>query len=130
MLKRIANIFASTAAQGAGLVVGGRLGNDAYNWVKSGEATRAAKKLVSNAGNALGEMTSGNSSDNQEVRRVREANTVNTSASLGRAQIECIKCGDSSSVELGQGDLVVKCKVCEARFWVDTNELARSAPIR
>jgi LSD1 subclass zinc finger protein len=127
MLKRIANIFASTAAQGAGLVVGGRLGNDAYNWVKSGEAKRAAKALVDDAGDALKELTSGSSPDDREARVLREVSTV---ASLGRAQVECEKCGARAIVELGQGDLVVKCSSCQTRFWVDTDELARVAPPR
>jgi hypothetical protein len=130
MLKRIANIVANSAAQGAGLVVGGRLGNDAYNWVKSGDATRAAKKLVSDAGNALGELTASDSPDDQQARRIQDANAVSTAASLGRAQVECEKCGERMIVELGQGDLVVKCKLCQARFWVDTDELARAAPNR
>jgi hypothetical protein len=128
MLKRLANIFASTAAHGAGLVVGGRLGNDAYNWVRSGEAKRAAQKLVGDAGDALKELTASTSPDDQEARGLREANTVSTVASLGRAQVECEKCGESAIVELGQGDLVIKCRLCQARFWVDTDELARTAP--
>jgi len=127
MLKRIGNIFASTVARGAGVVVGGRLGNDAYNWVKSGEATRAAKRLVSDAGDALNELTSGNSSNVQEARGAQEVTTV---ASLGRAQVDCETCGEETAVELGQGDLVVKCKHCQARFWVDTDALARAAPER
>lgn len=49
MLKRIVRSFTDAAGRGAGYVVGGRAGNDLHDWVRSGEAKRAAGRLGKDA---------------------------------------------------------------------------------
>lgn len=46
MLKRFVDRFVDAAATGSGGVIGGRAGNDVYNWVKSGKAKEALGKLI------------------------------------------------------------------------------------
>jgi len=45
VIKRFLDSFASAAGAGAGWVTGKRAGNDAYEWVKSGEAGDAIERL-------------------------------------------------------------------------------------
>jgi hypothetical protein len=146
MLKRIATIFADAAAHGAGVVVGVRGGNDAYNWVKYGGAKRTVKKIagsMADAANSMADATNelllkkeepalrsvppGSSVDDEEAeaeaavvrplqRRTSEAEQV---------QVDCERCGRPSAVQLRSGDIIVTCAKCKARFWVDTDDLAR-----
>ncbi len=39
--------------------------------------------------------------------------------------VPCERCTRAAAVRLGSGDIVVTCAACKARFWVDTDELAR-----
>lgn len=55
MIKRFLHNFTEAAGRGAGYVVGGRGGNDLYDWVKSGEAKKALGKLGKDAAGAARE---------------------------------------------------------------------------
>ena len=141
MLKRIANIFAGSVAHGAGIIVGARAGDDAYNWVKNGGAKRTVKRIsgsMADAANSLADATNElllqkeepalrsapeSSSDDDEAAGVRQAQERASVAEL--VQVECERCGRPAAVQLASGDVIVTCAKCKARFWVDTDELAR-----
>ena len=141
MLKRIANIFAGSVAHGAGIIVGARAGDDAYNWVKNGGAKRTVKRIsgsMADAANSLADATNelllqkeepalrsapASSSADDEEASVRQAEHRASTAEL--VQVECEGCGRPASVQLGSGDVIVTCAKCKARFWVDTDELAQ-----
>jgi hypothetical protein len=120
MLKRIANIFVDHAARGAGAVVGVRMGHDAYNWVKSGKATAAVKKLANSAADTTSELL-GAQKEAEAPRRIARPEEEASE----RVRVACERCGEPALVRLGAGDVVVTCPGCEARFWVDTDELAK-----
>jgi hypothetical protein len=120
VLKRIANIVVGNAASGAGAVIGVRLGHDAYNWVKSGKATKAVKKLANSAADATEEMLGTTTEEAALPRRIGRSEEQTSD----RAQVKCERCGEPALVRVGAGDIIVTCPACEARFWVDTDELA------
>jgi hypothetical protein len=135
MLKRIATIFAGSVAHGAGGIIGVRVGHDAYNWVKDGGAKRTVKRMAGTMADAASAVLprkeepvlrsiSGKSSplEGEEIG-VRAASQRVSVAELG--EVDCERCGRASPVQLGGGDVVVTCAKCKARFWVDTDELAR-----
>lgn len=143
MLKRIATIFASSVADGAGTIVGFRVGHDAYNWAKNGGAKRTVKRIsgtMADAANSLADATNelllqnkeetalrsvpgGSSAEGREEASVRAAQHHDSVDEL--ATVECERCGRPASVQLGSGDVIVTCAKCKARFWVDTDELAQ-----
>jgi hypothetical protein len=139
MLKRIATIFAGSVAHGAGTIVGARAGHDAYNWVKGGGAKRTVKRIAGSMADAASAVlpqnqkeepalrsapTSSRSLDDEEAD-VRQAQSRVSVAEL--VQVECERCGRPASVQLASGDIIVTCAKCKARFWVDTDELARKS---
>lgn len=149
MLKRIANIFAGSVAHGAGIIVGARAGDDAYNWVKNGGAKRTVKRIsgsMADAANSLADATnelllqkeepalrsapesSSDDSDDSEAVEARPAQRRASAAEL--VQVECERCGRPAAVQLGSGDIIVTCAKCKARFWVDTDELAQRRSIK
>ena len=135
MLKRIATIFAGSVAHGAGTIVGVRAGHDAYNWVKYGGAKRTVKRIAGSMADAANAMMppkeepalrsapASSRSVDDEAAEARSAQHPVSIAAL--VEVECERCGRSAAVQLGSGDIIVTCAKCKARFWVDTDKLAR-----
>ena len=121
MLKRIATIFAGSVAHGAGTIVGARAGHDAYNWVKQGGAKRTVKRIAGSMADAASAVL-----PQKEVPALRGVSSITEAADEEEfVDVPCERCKRPSAVLLGSGDIVVTCAKCKARFWVDTDELAR-----
>jgi len=135
MLKRIATIFTDSVAHGAGAVVGVRAGHDAYNWVKYGGAKRTVKRIAGGMADAANSLLPQkeepalrsappiSSLVDQEEAEVRPVQRRISAAEL--VQVDCERCGRPAAVQLASGDIIVTCAKCKARFWVDTDDLAR-----
>jgi len=134
MLKRIATIFASSVAHGAGGIVGVRVGHDAYNWVKDGGAKRTVKRMAGTMADAASAVLprkdepalrsiSGSSSplEDEEIGVRPAQHRVSIAEPV---EVDCERCGRPAAVQPRSGDVIVTCAKCKARFWVDTDSLS------
>jgi len=141
MLKRFLNSFAGAAGWSAGTVVGARAGNDAYQWVKSGEAGKAVAKLGQKAADTAGEvrdeLLGGDAKPARDEReadlRVADTDEESDESDLSEGDraalrarrrqaetsvvVDCTHCG--RSVQVPADAELAKCTACNQRFWVE-----------
>ncbi|HRI68896.1 MAG TPA: hypothetical protein PK156_31920 [Polyangium sp.] len=144
MLKRILNTLVHSAAAGTGAVIGVRGGNDVYNWVKSGEAKTAAKKLINgieqSATNQIAalqdrsgvrarvsaeaESTEERSNSRDEASELEQLSEDDIAALQARRNtvtesvtVRCTHCHASKQVP--RDTELTQCTDCGKRFWVE-----------
>jgi hypothetical protein len=104
MLRRFVRIVSDTAAAAAGAVIGANAGQDAYDYVKSGRASRDLKRGVA-------KLTSQESRKPVPLPRKRPDVW---------AKVPCPECAHPLEVPAGEPNISVLCGQCQVRSLVSS----------